>query len=601
MSKVGLPHKGVIAISTITQSSAQERKRFETQARLARRSLAQRPFSRLHHLLRWNVWIDLSIARVLRNSGAQTAGVDHKTKWDYATQEAWQKLREDVKQALRLYASSPVRRVYIPKSHKPHEKRPLGIPTIVDRVAQDVVRSILEPIYEGKQHPHSYGFRPYRCTHHAIERIRFLIGRHRYCWVIELDIKGFFDNVDHEILLSILRRNVHDRRLIRVIRNMLKAGLVYEGEFEETELGTPQGGIVSPLLGNVYLNELDEFIANKYEYLSPRERRKAQIPCYIVRYADDAVILCRSKEHAEILKEEVAQFLNEKLRLQLSAEKTLITHADAGLDFLGFNIRRWKRQGQERVLVKPSRKSIQRFKRMMAKDSRAFWMAPGPAVVATLNRKIRGFAEYFRRGNSKDTFLTLDSYLWWLVFQRLKQRTREPPGVVARRNQHRYNEAANLPYHRKSTAKHFGFKDSDGNVHMLDKFGFYKIEYPDKCSQRNPYVSEDREWLDGNRKLRATMKVQRARYIARLYGLPENWVYYRQSVMNRQNERCAVCACKLTARNVYVDYWPGIAGDVWGNKESIPDYFVALCLPCHRRQQRRRNRIVTGQTEPCAT
>lgn len=181
-----------ISLTVVLPSRTAEEKRFETQARLARRSLEQRPFSRLHHLLRWDVWIDLSIERVLRNSGARTSGVDHKTKRDYATPEARQALREDVKQALRLYSSSPVRRVFIPKNHKPHEKRPLGIPTIVDRVAQDVVRSILEPIYEGKQHPHSYGFRPYRGTHQAIERIRFLIGRHRYHWVVELDIKGFF-------------------------------------------------------------------------------------------------------------------------------------------------------------------------------------------------------------------------------------------------------------------------------------------------------------------------------------------------------------------------------------------------------------------------
>ncbi|WP_206923081.1 group II intron reverse transcriptase, partial [Alicyclobacillus suci] len=261
----------------------------------------------------------------------------------------------------------------------------------------------------------------------------------------------------------------------------------------------------------------------------------------------------------------------------------------------------WKRQGKERVLAKPSRKAIQRFRSTMAKDSRAFWMAPGAAVVATLNRKIRGFAEYFRRGNAKDTFLTLDYYLWGLVFHRLKQRTREPPGVVARRYQHRYNEAANLPYHRKSTAKNFGFKDSDGNVHMLDKLGFYKIEYPDKCSQKNPYVLNDREWLDGNRKLRETIRVQRTRYIERLYGLPENWTSYRQYVVTRQNGRCAKCACKLTGQNTHVDYWPGVAGDIRVQMKSIPNNLVAVCIPCYGRKQRRSNRKNTGQAELRAT
>ncbi|WDL97180.1 group II intron reverse transcriptase/maturase [Alicyclobacillus sp. ALC3] len=539
---------------------------------------------------------------MLSNSGARTAGVDHKTKGDYATPEVGQKLREDVKQALRLYSSSPVRRVFIPKPHKPHEQRPLGIPTLVDRVAQDVVRSILEPIYEGKQHPHSYGFRPYRETHQAIERVRFLIGRHRYHWVVELDVKGFFDNVDHEILLDILRRDIQGRRLIRIVRSMLKAGLVYEGEFQRTELGTPQGGIVSPLLANVYLNELDDFIANKYEFLLPRERRKAPIPCYIVRYADDAVILCRSKEHAEALKSEVAEFLHDKLKLELSAEKTLVTHADTGFDFLGFNIRRWKRKGKERFLTKPSRKAIQRFKRTMSKDSRVFSMAPGAAVVANLNRKIRGSAEYFRRRNAKDTFASLDYYLWWLVFRRLQQKNREPPGVVARRNQYRYNQAANLPHHRRSTAKNFGFKDDRANVHMLDELGLYKIEYPDKCSQRNPYVHEDHEWLDGNRKLRVLMKVQQARYIERLYGLAENWTAYRKYVVTQQDGRCARCACRLTARNTHVDYWRGVAGEPHPDRELIPDKLAALCLRCYGQQrQRRSDSRQAGQSEPCAT
>lgn len=178
--------------------------------------------------------------------------------------------------------SSPVRRIYIPKPHKPNEKRPLGIPTLVDRVAQDVVRCILEPIYESKQHPHSYGFRPFRCTHHAIERVRFLIGRHHYHWAVEIDIKGFFDNVDHETLIQILSKDIQDKKLLRVILNMLESGMIYEGQFQETNLGTPQGGIVSPLLGNVYLTELDQFVSNLYENLTPSNRKKAEIPCFVI-------------------------------------------------------------------------------------------------------------------------------------------------------------------------------------------------------------------------------------------------------------------------------------------------------------------------------
>lgn len=155
-----------------------------------------------------------------------------------------------------------------------------------------------------------------------------------------------------------------------------------------------------------------------------------------------------------------------------------------------------------------------------------------------------------------------------------------------------------VPSYRESTAKNFGFKDNDGNVHMLDKFGFYKIEYPDKCSQKNPYVPGDREWLDGNRKLRSMMKVQQARYVERLYGLPQNWAAYRKYVVTRQNGRCARCACRLTERNTHVDCWPGVAGESGFQKESIPDHFVALCLPCYgqHRQQSRRSMKHTGQS-----
>jgi RNA-directed DNA polymerase len=396
-------------------------------------------------------------------------------------------------------------------------------------------------------------------------------------------IKGFFDNVDHDILLDILRRDIHDRRLLKVIGSMLKAGMVYEGVFEETESGTPQGGIASPILGNIYLNELDIFIASKYEHLSPYERRKATVPCFIVRYADDAVILCRTKEHAEALKTEVAEFLREHLHLQLSEEKTLVTHVDDGFDFLGFNIRRWKRQGRWNVLVRPSRKAIQKFKENMARDSRALQTTSGVSAIGILNGKIRGFAEYFRRGNSKDTFLELDYYLWWLVYRRIQQRTREPPTVVIRKYLHRYNEAANFPQYRKYTARNFGFKDDDKNVHMLDQLSYYKVEYPDKCSQRNPYVPEEREWLDANRKLRGLMKAQQVRYLQRLYGTKQNWAFYRTYIVRRQNGRCANCDRRLTQGYTHVHDWRSTIASHELKEQLEPDHFLALCIPCYRK------------------
>ena len=260
-----------------------------------------------------------------------------------------------------------------------------------------------------------------------------------------------------------------------------------------------------------------------------------------------------------------------------------MTHVDDGFDFLGFNIRRWKRQDQWNVLIKPSRKAIQKFKGSMAKDSRAIQTMPGASAIAILNSKIRGFAEYFRRGNARDAFHALDYYLWWLVFRRIQQRTREPPAVVARKYLHRFNAAANLPQYRKYTARNFGFKDDDKNVHMLDQLSYYKTEYPDKCSQKNPYVPEEREWLDANRKLRSLMKAQQVRYLQRLYGLKQNWAFYRTQIVRRQNGRCAKCNRRLTQGYTHVHYWRGTAEDHTFGENSEPEYLVALCIPCYRK------------------
>lgn len=530
--------------------------------------------------------IDLSIVKVLRNSGSKTPGIDGKTRKDYATDEQKQELREQVKEILRHHMVMPVRRIFIPKPHKPHEQRPLGIPNIADRVAQDVVRSVLEPIYESKQHPHSYGFRPFRCTHHAIERIRWLIGLHQYHWIVEIDIKGFFDNVNHETMIRLLSRDIHDKKLLKLIRNMLKAGLVYEGEFQETDLGTPQGGLCSPLLANIYLTELDNFVSSLYENRSPWERTKAELPCFIIRYADDAVILCKTKQDAEKLKDRIRQFLKDDLQLELSAEKTLVTHVDEGFDFLGFNIKRWKRQNIRKVLVKPSRKAIQKFKRTMSRDSKILLSLPGKEAIIILNAKIRGFAEYFRRGNSKEVFRDIDHFLWWLVLHRLTQRTGKSRSYVAQKHLFRYNMDANHPQYRKYVARNFGFKDEEnGGVHMLDQLKYYKIEYPNKCSQKHPYVKEDRLQLDRDKKLNELLKIHKKRFLQRLFGR-DNWFSFRTDVVKRQKGYCAGCKRKLTQGYTHV-YFRDSNSHLERSEEEWNEYLVALCISCYKKKLRK--------------
>ncbi len=537
-------------------------------------------------MLRWNVLIDLSIDKVLSNSGSKTPGIDGKTRKDYTSDEQIRGLRQQVKEIFRHLTSSPVRRIFIPKPHKPQEQRPLGIPTIADRVAQDVVRSVLEPIYESKQYRHSYGFRPFRCTHHAIERIRRLAEQQQYHWAIEMDIKGFFDNVDHDILMSLLAKNIHDKKLLKLIRNMLNAGLLHNGEFQETEMGTPQGSLCSPLLANVYLTELDQFIANLYENRTDWARRKSDLPCFIIRYADDAVILCKTQADAERLKEKVRRFLQDNLKLELSAEKTLVTHVDSGFDFLGFNIRRWRRQDKQMVLVKPSRKAIQKFKRIMSRDSKMLRHLPGETAIQMLNVKIRGFAEYFRRGNSKEIFRDIDNFLWWLVLHRLTQRTGQSRVQVAGTYLFPYNMNQNHPQYRKYAARNFGFKDeANGGAHILDRLQYYKIEYINQCSQKHPYIKEDRAQLERDRKLKNLLNVHKKRFLHRLFGR-DNWFSFRTDVVKRQKGRCAECKRKLTQRHTHV-YFQDASSHLEHSEEEWNEYLTALCISCYKRKQRK--------------
>jgi len=235
-----------------------------TQEILAYRSQQGLTFDRLYNLLRTKRLTEVALESVLQNPGAKTPGIDGVTKYDLETDEAKQELIEELNRELstKSYKPRPVRRTYIPKDNG--EQRPLGIPTIRDRVVQEMLRLLLEPIYECHFYKHSYGFRPFRSTHHAALRLKDLIGNRGYKDAVEGDIRKCFDRIHHQKLLEILRRVIRDEGVIYIIRQMLKAGVMEDDAWSVTDEGTPQGGIVSPLLANIYLNELDQFIARKW-------------------------------------------------------------------------------------------------------------------------------------------------------------------------------------------------------------------------------------------------------------------------------------------------------------------------------------------------
>ena len=304
------------------------------------------------------VTIVTAIHNIKSNKGSRTAGVDH-VKMDRYLQMPREELIALIKDNFRDYKPKPARRVYIPK--KNGKKRPLGIPTVLDRIIQECVRIIIEPICEARFYPHSYGFRPYRAQKHAIRDIINVINAATYSqdqpvWAVEGDIKGCFDNIDHRILLKkIWRIGIHDKRVIKMIQQMLKAGYIENDLSYDSEVGTMQGGILSPLLSNVYLNDFDWYVGRMY--MEPHRQCKHKCndtrrlkwsgvtPKYNFRFADDWVILTSSETEAYRLKHVLAKYFKIKMKLELSEEKTFVTDLRTeGIHFLGFVVKAEKKR-----------------------------------------------------------------------------------------------------------------------------------------------------------------------------------------------------------------------------------------------------------------
>jgi RNA-directed DNA polymerase len=368
-------------------------------------------------------------ARVRGNRGKRSAGVDGlQPQSIFSAEEGFlPQLREDLK--ARQFAPLPVRERMIPKPGSSKLRR-LGIPTARDRTVQAALKLVLEPIFEADFKPCSYGFRPRRRAHDAIAEIHQFTSR-SYEWVLEGDIEACFDMIDHPALMDRVRSRVGDKRVLAVVKAFLHAGVLGEdGIMRDTTTGTPQGGILSPLLANIALSVLDEHFAEAWRadsgstYQRTKRRRAGLANYRIVRYADDFVVLVAgTKAHTEALREDVARVLA-PMGLRLSEAKTKVCHIDEGFDFLGFRIqRRLKRGTTKRVVYTyPSKKALASIVGRVRALTRRSSHPTLAVLLRQLNPILRGWCTYFRHGVSKATFGYLDQYTWHRVVRWIRKR-----------------------------------------------------------------------------------------------------------------------------------------------------------------------------------
>lgn len=403
-----------------------------------------RRFDDLFNLVHDPATLEVAWDRVAGNTGARTAGTDGLTAARVESEYGVAVFLDDLRQQVRagVFRPEPVRERKIPKAGGSGKVRRLGIPTIADRVVQAALKLVLEPIFEADFVPVSYGFRPRRRAHDAIAEIH-LFGTQRYWWVLDADIEACFDRIDHTALLGRVRGRVKDKRVVALVRAFLKAGILTElGEYEDTHTGTPQGGILSPLLANIALSVLDEALHAHWQpggqmHTGPQRAgriKRGKANHRIVRYADDFVVMVNgTRQDALALREHVADVIA-PMGLVLSEAKTQVVNIHDGFDFLGFRIQRRQKRGTNKwhVYTFISDRPLKSVKKKLRALTRRTSQQDLGTTLIRINQILRGWTAYFQHAIAHRTFDHLRNFLWWRLVRWQRTRHRWNWGDVRR-------------------------------------------------------------------------------------------------------------------------------------------------------------------------
>lgn len=485
----------------------------------------------------------LAVRRVTENQGKRTPGVDGVT-WDTPQQKAQavQTLRP------RGYRPQPLRRVYIPKPNG--KRRPLGIPTMQDRAMQALYLLALEPVAETTADPNSYGFRQERSTADAIGQCFLVLAKDCSAqWVLEGDIKSCFDRISHDWLLA------HIPMDKVILRKWLKAGFMQQGVLYATEAGTPQGGIISPVLANLALDGLEVRLKALPLGMHFKQRRAAQIN--LVRYADDFIISGHSRELLEqVVRPAVEQFMQAR-GLELSAEKTRITHIEDGFDFLGQNVRKY----HGKLLIKPARNNLQQFLDKVRAIIKAHPQTTAANLIGLLNPLIRGWANYHRHVVSKETFGKVDTAIFHALWRWAKRRH---PGKGAYWIKHKYFHSVgtrNWVFSGEKAAAH----GQPRRLRLLRAADTPIVRHVKIRAQANPYDPQWEVYFEQR------LGLKMARHLAGRRTLLYLW--------QQQRGLCPVCGHKITQLTGWHSHH--IVGRTQGGHDGT-DNRVLLHPNCHR-------------------